>query len=129
MEILILIAVMYYMISINPVDIIQTFFLIFGFSFVIIGLVMLVYTRAYLAYKYLYIQDHMYTRAYLVYKYLYIHDDNAIETIPSTIKSNDLFEVIIQPLSSESTNLAPNGYEAYQRCQFINIYEGRLYKS
>ncbi len=129
MEILILIAVMYYMISINPVDIIQTFFLIFGFSFVIIGLVMLVYTRAYLAYKYLYIQDHMYTRAYLVYKYLYIHDDNAIETIPSTIKSNDLFEVIIQPLSSESTNLAPNGYEAYQRYQFINIYEGRLYKS
>ena len=43
---IILIAVMYYMISINPVDIIQTFFLIFGFSFVIIGLVMLVYKQS-----------------------------------------------------------------------------------
>ena len=63
-------------------------------------------------------------------KYLYLFCDvNAIETLPSTIKSNDLFEVIIQPLGSESTNLAPTRTIAYHRCQLYDIYEGRLYNS
>ncbi|KKM17647.1 hypothetical protein LCGC14_1673680 [marine sediment metagenome] len=42
---LILIAVMSYLISMNPGDILQTFFLIFGFVFVIIGFIMLVYKQ------------------------------------------------------------------------------------
>ena len=43
---IILIAVMSYSISINPGNIPQTFFLIFGFIFVIIGIVMLVYKQS-----------------------------------------------------------------------------------
>ncbi|KKM93167.1 hypothetical protein LCGC14_1211150 [marine sediment metagenome] len=66
-------------------------------------------------------------------KYLYLFcDDNAIETLPSTIKSNDLFEVIIQPIGPESTNLVPNltpnRWMAYDRCQKYNIYEGTGYE-
>ncbi|HEC40531.1 hypothetical protein LCGC14_0858050 [marine sediment metagenome] len=62
-------------------------------------------------------------------KYLYLFCDvNAIETLPSTIKSNDIFEVIIQPIGPESTNLAPNRSEAYHRCQRYNINEGTGYE-
>jgi len=43
---IILIAVMSYIISMNPGDIIQMFVLIFGFIFVIIGIVMLVYKQS-----------------------------------------------------------------------------------
>ncbi len=39
---IILIAVMSYLISMNPGDLLQTFFLIVGFIFVIIGILMLV---------------------------------------------------------------------------------------
>ncbi len=42
---LILIAVMSYTISMNPGDILQMFFLIFGFIFVIIGIVMLIFRQ------------------------------------------------------------------------------------
>ena len=66
-------------------------------------------------------------------KYLYLFcDDNAIEILASTIKSNDLFEVIIQPIGPESTNLVPNltpnRWMAYDRCQKYNIYEGTGYE-
>lgn len=77
------------------------------------------------------VSDELLELSHLKYLYLFC-DVNAIETLPSTIKSNDIFEVIIQPIGPESTNLVPNlvpfRSEVYHRCQRYNINEGTGYE-
>jgi len=65
------------------------------------------------------IPENLLELSHLKYVYL-LCDVDAIEKLPKNIKNNDKFEVIVEPLGSKSSPLAPNKSFAYHICQQRN---------